>query len=108
MINYPPALQETRVWSLGQEDTLEKVMATHSNIFVWKIPRREEPDRLTGGSQSMESQRVGYSWATKQARVSLFGIYRYYFLSSVYFGLLRVSVCLCVCLCVCVFLIPYS
>ena len=35
--------QETQVWSLGWEDSLEKEMATHSNIPVWKIPRREDP-----------------------------------------------------------------
>ena len=39
-------MQETRVQSLGQEDPLEKEMAAHSNIFVWKIPWKEEPGRL--------------------------------------------------------------
>ena len=38
-----PAVQETWVWSLGQEDPLEKEMATHSSILSWKIPRTEEP-----------------------------------------------------------------
>ena len=47
--------QETRVQSLGQEDPLEKGMATHSSILAWEIPRTEEP----GGLQSMGSQRVG-------------------------------------------------
>ena len=46
-----PTLQETRVQSLGWEDLLEKEMATHSSILVWKIPWMEEPDRL----QSMRS-----------------------------------------------------
>ena len=41
-----PAMQETRVRSLGQEDPLEKEMATHSSILAWKIPWTEEPDRL--------------------------------------------------------------
>ena len=50
----PPATQESRVQSLGQEDLLEKEMATHSSILVWKILWREEPGRL----QSMGSQRV--------------------------------------------------
>ena len=50
-----PAMQETWVQSLGQEDPLEKGMATHSSILVWRIPWTEEPDRL----QSMGSQRVG-------------------------------------------------
>ena len=49
-----PTLQETRVQSLGWEDLLEKEMATHSKILVWKIPWMEEPDRL----QSMGSQTV--------------------------------------------------
>ena len=51
-----PALQETRVQSLGQEDPLEKGMATHSNILAWRIPWTEEPD----GLQSMELQKVGH------------------------------------------------
>ena len=55
-----PAMRETRVWSLGWEDPLEKEMATHSNILTWRIPWREEPGRL----QSMGSQRVGHDWAT--------------------------------------------
>ena len=55
-----PAVQETWVQSLGQEDPLEKAMATHSNTLVWKIPWTEEPDRL----QSMRSQRVRHDWAT--------------------------------------------
>ena len=47
-----PAMQETQVRSLGQEDALEKEMATHSSILAWEIPRTEEPGRL----QSMGSQ----------------------------------------------------
>ena len=47
---------ETRVRSLGQEDPLEKEMATHSSTLAWKIPRTEEPGRL----QSMGSQRMGH------------------------------------------------
>ena len=45
----------------GQEDSLEKEMATHSSIFAWKIPWIEEP----GGLQSMGSQRVGHNWVNK-------------------------------------------
>ena len=41
-----PAIQETQVQSLGQEDPLEKEMATHSSILAWKIPWMEEPDGL--------------------------------------------------------------
>ena len=40
------AMQETRVQSLGQEDPLEKEMATHSSILAWKIPWTEEPGKL--------------------------------------------------------------
>ena len=41
-----PAMQETQVRSLGQEDPPEKGMATHSSILVWRIPWTEEPHRL--------------------------------------------------------------
>ena len=47
-------MQETPVLSLGQEDPLEKEMATHSRILTWEIPRTEEP----GGLPSMGSQKV--------------------------------------------------
>ena len=49
------AMQETTVQSLGQEDPLEKGMATYSSILAWESPWTEEP----GGLQSMGSQRVG-------------------------------------------------
>ena len=48
-----PAMQETQVQLLGQEDPLEKEMATHSSILAWRILRTEEPGRL----QSMGSQK---------------------------------------------------
>ena len=54
MVENLPAMQETRVRSLGQESPLEKEMANHSNILAWRIPWTEEPDRL----QSMGLQRV--------------------------------------------------
>ena len=56
MAKNPPAMQETQVHSLGQEDPLEEGMATHSSTVAWRIPWLEEP----GGIQSMESQRVGH------------------------------------------------
>ena len=59
MVNSPPAMQGTRVQSLGREDLL-KGMATHSSIFAWEISWTEEPD----GLQSVESQRVGHDWAS--------------------------------------------
>ena len=46
MVKRLPTMQETQVQSLGQEDLLEKEMATHSSILGWKIPRTEEPGRL--------------------------------------------------------------
>ena len=54
-------MQETWVWSLGQEDPLEKEMAIHYSILDWKIPRTEE----LGGLQSMRLQRVGQDLGTK-------------------------------------------
>ena len=56
MVKNLPAMQETWVCSLGQEDPLEKGMATHSSVLTWKIPWAEEP----GGLQSMGSQGVGH------------------------------------------------
>ena len=50
-----PAMQETQVQSLGQEDSLEKEMTTHSSILAWRIPWTEEP----GGLQSMGLKGVG-------------------------------------------------
>ena len=50
-----PAMQETWIRLLGQEDPLEKEMATHSSILAWEIPWTEEPC----GLQSMASQRIG-------------------------------------------------
>ena len=46
MVKNPPAMQQTRVQSLGQEDSLEKGMATHFSIFAWEILWTEEPGRL--------------------------------------------------------------
>ena len=56
MVKRLPAMRETWVQSLGQEDPLEKAMAPHSSTLAWKIPRTEEPGRL----RSMGSQRVGH------------------------------------------------
>ena len=54
MVKHLPTMWETQVHPLGQEDLLEKELATHSSILAWKIPWMEEPVRL----QSMGSQRV--------------------------------------------------
>ena len=56
MVKNLPALQETQVQSLGQEDPLEEDMAAHSGILAWRIPWTEEP----GGLQSMGSQSIGH------------------------------------------------
>ena len=62
-----PALWETWVWSLGQEDPLEKGMATHSSTLVWRFPWTEE-------LQSMELQRAGHNWATNPNIPSLWSL----------------------------------
>ena len=53
--------QETQVWSLSQEDPLQKEIANRSSILAGKIPWTEEP----GGVQSMGSQRIRHKWATE-------------------------------------------
>ena len=63
MVKHLPTMRETRVQSLGWEDPLEKVMATHSSTLAWKIPWMEEYGRL----RSMGSQRVGQDWATSHS-----------------------------------------
>ena len=55
MVKRLPTMRETQVRSLGQEDPLEKGMATHSGILAWKIPWTEEPGQAT-------VQRVAKSW----------------------------------------------
>ena len=56
MVKNLPAMQETWVWSLGQEDSLEESMATDSSVLTWRIPWTAEP----GGLQSTGPQRVGH------------------------------------------------
>ena len=56
MVKNLPAVWETRVQSLGQEDPLEKGMATYSSILAWRIPWTQKP----GGLQSTGLQRVGH------------------------------------------------
>ena len=72
MITNLPAIQETQVQSLDQEDNPEKGMTTHSSILAWRIPRTEEP----GGLQSMGSQRVRHDWATNTSTFTLGAILR--------------------------------
>ena len=66
MVKHLPAMRETQVRSLDQEDPPEKEMATHSSTLAWKIPWIEEPS----GLQSMGSQRVGHDWVTSLFNVS--------------------------------------
>ena len=88
-----PAMQETLVRSLGQEDPLEKEMATHSSVFDWKISWTEEP----GGLQSMESQ---WGHTTYQLNHYIL-VWEYYcdftslFCSSVSYGLPTAAYFLC-------------
>ena len=56
MVKNLPAIQETRVLSLGWEDPLEEEITTHSSILAWRIPRTEEP----GGLELMGLQRAGH------------------------------------------------
>ena len=56
MIKNLPAVQETCIQSLGQEDPLEKGMATHFSILAWRIPWTEN----SGGLQAMGSQKIGH------------------------------------------------
>ena len=65
MVSNLPAMKEIWVWSLGEEDSLEKGIATHSSILAWRIPWTEEP----GGLQSMGSQRVRHNWAANITRM---------------------------------------
>ena len=59
-------MQEMQVWSLGQEDPLEKAMATHSSIFAWEVTWTEKP----GGLQSMGSQ-TGWTWLCHQNTINI-------------------------------------
>jgi len=63
MVKHLPTMWETRVQSLGQEDLLEKGMATHSSIFAWKTPWTEEPGRLPcpwGRKESDTTERLSF------------------------------------------------
>ena len=66
MVKNLPAMQETLVLSLGQEDSLEKAMVTHSSILAWRITWTEEPGVL----QSMGSQRLRHDLATEQQQIT--------------------------------------
>ena len=63
------SMQETQVWSLGQEGPLEEGMATHCNILAWRFPWIEEPGRL----QSIGLHRVGQDWSDSSIIYSWIG-----------------------------------
>ena len=63
-VKNPPAMWETWVPSLGQEDPLEEGMATHSSVLAWRMPWTEEP----GGLQNPGSQGAGHDWGTDMSR----------------------------------------
>ena len=69
MVKNLPAMQETQLRSLGQEDPLERGMATYSSIVAWRIPWTKE----AGGLQSVGSQRVRHNWVTNTSTFSLSG-----------------------------------
>ena len=60
VVKNPPAMQKIQVWSLGQEDPLEKKMPNHFSILAWKIPWTEEP----GGGCPRSRKRAGHDWVT--------------------------------------------
>ena len=62
MVKDLPTKRETQVRSLGQEDPLEKGMATHSSIFAWKIPQTAEPGRYSPWGH----KRIRHDLATEQ------------------------------------------
>ena len=65
-----PTMRETKVRSLGQEDPLEKEMATHSSILAWKIPWTEEPERYSprGGKESGTTERFHFHFLYDQSK----------------------------------------
>ena len=67
LVKNPPAMQETQVRFLGQEDPLEKEMVTHSSILAWEIAWTEEP----GGLWSIGSQRVGHDQETNNTKSTI-------------------------------------
>ena len=93
MVKNLPAIQETWVLSLGQEDPLEEGMATHSSIFAWRISWTEEPGRL----QFMGSERVGHDWSMNtslQVDEKLHSDLIYFGYNAMYIGFLCVNLLL--------------
>ena len=73
MVKNLPTMQETQVYSLGQEDLLEKRLATHSSILAWKIPWTENPGRLHSprdGKESDITEQPSLSQRSEQTNMS--------------------------------------
>ena len=66
-----PAMQETRVRTLGQEDPLDTGIGTHSSILAWRIPWAEEPGRLQSRGSQRRSKRLLISWLQSPSAVIL-------------------------------------
>ena len=66
-----PVMQESQVWSLGQEDTLEKEIETHFSVLAWEIPWTEEPSGLYTKGCNLESQPSWATWGCKRVRHEL-------------------------------------
>ena len=81
VVKNPPTMQETWVQFLGQEDPMEKEMATHSSILAWEITWTEDPGRL----QFMDLQRVGHDWAHTNKTVIKAAAYWFLWLVYIYF-----------------------
>ena len=81
-----PAMPKNQVWSLDQEDPLEKEMATHSSFLAWRIPRTEE----SSGLQSMGWQRVRHDWVTTiSLHFSCSISFNYLVLTTYYFNMVK-------------------
>ena len=74
-----PEMQEIQVQTLGQEDPLEKAMATHFIILSWKVPWTKEPGRLqsTGGNESDMTEQLTVTFHTPTTHIILHMIYSY-------------------------------
>ena len=86
-VKNPPAMRETQVQSLDQEDCLEKEMATHTSILAWEIPWTEEP----GGLQSVGLQRIRHDLATQQQQQPLIIYYVGIMISIIFCSFLLIS-----------------
>ena len=73
MVNNLPVMQETRVRSLGQEDSLEEGVATYFSIFAWRIPWTEEPGRLWGCKELGMTEQLTHTHSNARGMGSITG-----------------------------------